>query len=363
MAVKQSTYDPKTLITIDDSVLEAIPLRYGIIAESGLFNKTGIVTDSFGFNYKEQTQSAMTGTKSRLSREADRVDEGKDKKAWLSGVSFKLEGAVQYEDIANRVKDWDSLGVEAKAMTVADVMAEKLPPIYNTMKQMNEYSLLTAAQGNMLDPYDDSSAIDMFDALNQTRVALTIDLTDTADVLGQIQALANQITEAQTYGSGYDSIEVKMGEAAFTKLVRHPDIIALYEAAYTGRGDEYLNNPILNGRVNDINKSVFGNIRSIVLEGITFSTYPRKFTRWDRTMITPVADNKGFTIVRGVSGLYQTKFVPAPYLSTLGKQGQELYAWQTPIKDDTHFEFYLESHPIHFMAQPTLSFDITFTLA
>lgn len=363
MAVVQNKIDPKALITIDDSVLAAIPLQYGIIAESGLFTKQGIVTEDFGFKYKEQSKSAMTGTTSRLGREAHRVDEGKDKRASLSGTSFKLEGAVMYEDIATRVKDWGALDTVARNYTVADIMGEKLPPIYNTMKQMNEYSLLTAAQGNMLDPRDNSSVIDMYDVLGQTRETLTIDLTDTADVISQIQALNNKITELQTYGSGFSGIEVKMGEAAFTKLSRHPQVIALYEAAYTGRGDEYLNNPILNGRVNDINRSVFGNIRSLVLEGITFTTYPRKFTKWDRTSITPVADNKGFTIVRGVTGLYQSKFVSAPYLSYIGQQGQELYAWQTPVKDDTHFEFYLESHPIHFMAQPTLSLDITFTLA
>ena len=363
MAVVQNKYDPSTLITIQDEVLSAIPYQYGIIADSGLFTKQGIVTDNFGFKYKEEVQSAMTGTTSRLGREAHRVDEGKDKRANLSGVSFKLEGAVTYEDIANRVKDWADMPVSAQNYTVADIMAEKLPPIYNTMKQMNEYSLLTAAQGVMLDPMDNSAAIDMFDALGQTRVTKTIDLTDTADVISQIQELYNELIAAQTYGSGFSSIEIKMGEAAFTKLSRHPQVIALYEAAYTGRGDEYLNNPILSGRVNDINRNVYGNIRSFVLEGITFSTYPRKFTKWDRTAITPIADDKGFTILRGVSGLYQSKFVPAPYLSYVGKQGQELYAWQTPVKGDTHFEFYLESHPIHFMAQPTLSLDITFKLA
>ena len=115
MAVVQNKYDPKTLVDIDKELLSAIPLRWGIIGESGLFQKSGIVTDTYGFTYKDEVQSAMTGAKSRLGREADRVNEGKEKKAFLSGVSFKLEGAVTYEDIANRVKDWDSLTEDARA--------------------------------------------------------------------------------------------------------------------------------------------------------------------------------------------------------------------------------------------------------
>lgn len=363
MAVVQNIdFDPSTLVTIDDSILNSIPKRYGRIAESGLFTEEGIVTDTYGFRYNDEDVSVMTGTKSRLGREADRVNTGKQKRAYLSGITFKQEGAIMYEDIANRVRDWASLTVEARNYTVADLMAEKLPPIRQSMEQMEEYSLLSTLQGRTLDPYDNSVEIDMFANLGKTRTTLTFDLTATADVLGQITALVNQLMTAQTYGSGFTGVEVMIGEAAFSALVAHPQIVAMYEAAYTGTGSEYINNPFINGRVNELNRSVFGFVRSVTIHGVTFSTYPQKFTKWDRTAITPIADNKGFTVLRGVDGLYQAKYVPAPYLDYIGTQGQKLYAWQTPVKDRTHFEFYLEKHAIYFMSQPELSLDITFTL-
>ena len=199
MAVVQNIdFDPSTLVTIDDAILNSIPKRYGRIAESGLFTEEGIVTDTYGFRYNDEDVSVMTGTKSRLGREADRVNTGKQKRAYLSGITFKQEGAIMYEDIANRVRDWASLTTEARNYTVADLMAEKLPPIRQSMEQMEEYSLLTALQGRTLDPYDDSVEIDMFANLGKTRTTLTFDLTATADVLGQITALVNQLMTAQT---------------------------------------------------------------------------------------------------------------------------------------------------------------------
>ena len=95
MAVVQNIdFDPSTLVTIDDAILNSIPKRYGRIAESGLFTEEGIVTDTYGFRYNDEDVSVMTGTKSRLGREADRVNTGKQKRAYLSGITFKQEGAI-----------------------------------------------------------------------------------------------------------------------------------------------------------------------------------------------------------------------------------------------------------------------------
>ena len=71
MAVVQNIdFDPSTLVTIDDAILNSIPKRYGRIAESGLFTEEGIVTDTYGFRYNDEDVSVMTGTKSRLGLRA-----------------------------------------------------------------------------------------------------------------------------------------------------------------------------------------------------------------------------------------------------------------------------------------------------
>jgi len=361
MAVYPNKLDPRTLIDISET-LDEMQKQYGRFNNSGLFRKEGITTQDFGFNYNPATQSKMTGATSRLGRKAWKVSGEKKKRATLSGASYKLTDAVQYEDLAFRVNNWQDLNPAARETTVAEAVAEKLQLMNRTMEQDQEYSVFTAMQGVQRDAEDGEPLIDMYTTLGVTRLTETIDLTQPTGLRSQLSALVKKIKLAQVYGSGFSGVEVVVADDVFDNIAAHPEIIAFYEAAFNGRGSEYINSPWLNGRVNDLNRTLFGYVRTLVIDGITFTTYSENFVRWDGTEVEAVASGKGFTVLQGVAGLYQAKFSPAPYISLLGTKGQENYVWQTPIKDDTHFEIYQESHGAYFMQQPELSVDITFTL-
>lgn len=363
MAIYPNSLDPRTLITIDDAVLNEIPVQFGRFDNSGLFAKSGITTQDYGFQFSPLTDDKMTGATSRLERDAWKVSQAKKKRVALSGASFKLTDSVQYEDLAFRVNDWQALDPMAREMTVAEAVAEKLPVMLRAMQQNKEYLALTALQGVMKDPEDGSDLINMLTVTGASRLTHTIDLTATTGVIAAITALVNKVQAAQVYGSGFTGLEVVVADDVFSKLANHPEIIAIYENAMSGRGQEYINSPWLSGRVNEKNRSIYGFVQSLVINGVTFTTYSQKFKRFDNSLVDAVASGKGFTVLQGATGLYQAKFVPAPYISMLGTQGQEMYVWQTPVKDDTHFEIYAESHPLYFMQQPELSVDITFTIA
>ena len=361
MAIYPNKLDPRTLIDISGT-LDGMTKQYGRFNHSGIFNKQGITTQDFGFMYTPAEQTKMTGATSRLERDAWKVSKEKKKRATLSGASYKTVDAVQYEDLAFRVRDWQSLDPQARETTVAEAVSEKLGLMQRTMEQNQEYSVFTAMQGIQKDAEDGSDLINMYTTLGVTRLTANVDLTATTGVIASITALTNQLMEAQTYGSGFTGIEVVVADDVFDKLVTHPEIIVIYEAAMTGRGMEYVNSPWLTGRVNELNRSLYGFVRTVVINGVTFTTYSQKFKRWDGTLVNALDSGKGFTVLQGVQGLYSAKFSPAPYISLLGSVGQENYVWQTPIKDDTHFEIYHESHGMYFMQQPELSVDITFKL-
>ena len=361
MAIYPNKLDPRTLIDISGT-LDEMTKQYGRFNHSGLFNKQGITTEDFGFMYTPADDVKMTGATSRLERDAWKVSKEKKKRVSLSGSQYKLTDAVQYEDLAFRVRDWQGLSPEAREMTVAEAVSEKLSLMQRTMEQNQEYSVFTAMQGVQKDAEDGSTLIDMYANLGITRLTANIDLSVPTGVIASITALTNQIMEAQTFGSGFTGVEVVVADDVFDKLVTHPEIIAIYEAAMTGRGMEYVNSPWLTGRVNDLNRSLYGFVRTVVINGVTFTTYSQKFKRWNGTLDNALDSGKGFTVLQGVQGLYSAKFVSAPYISLLGSVGQENYVWQTPIKDDTHFNIYHESHGMYFMQQPELSVDITFKL-
>lgn len=350
--------NPSTFINLGDAFQER-PSSFGRIKNSGLFDVEGIVDNTHLYKYEPFIQARMTGLTSITERDKWKTTKGKGRATGLAASAIALTDGVQYEDVKGRVRSWDDLTEE----TITDLALDKLDVMGRSFDMSTEYMFLTAAQGVMLNPEDDADALDMYEVTGITRETDTWDLTQSTGVLEKINEITNRLIEYNLRGGNITGIEIMVADDVFNALSSHPELITFYEAAFYGAGLAYVNNPFINRSVNRVVRDVQGLSRSFTVEGVTFSTYPEKFQRWDGTAITAIPSGKGFTIVRGLRDLYQVKYTPAPYISQLGNQGQEQYVWRTPIKNDTHFEVFLESYPIIFMKDPKLSIDITFTLA
>lgn len=340
------------------TTLEYFTPEFGRINNSGLFEKEGIAARHHMFEVEPEGQVAMTGLGSMTERERFKITHGRTEEYALGSVYFGLTDAVQYGDIANIITDWKNYSEDQ----LVDIVAKKQKGLYDVANVNMEYMALTAAQGVMRDPLDGSARVDMFTVTGKAKTTFAIDLTTGTGLLAKLTELQNLIIDKNNAGGNIQSVEIIVAENVFAKFAQHPELVAFYEAALYGTGLAYINNPILNGSITEKNRNTFGLTQSFNVMGFTISTYPQKFTRWDRTKVDAIADGKGMVIVKGVSDLYQTKFTPAPYLSNLGKVGQELYGWRTPIVDDTHLELYLEFNGVYFMKQPELAVEITFTV-
>lgn len=348
----------RTKLIDTGSTLEVLTPEFGRIDNSGLFDKEGIASRHHLFEVEPEGQDAMTGLGSMTERERWKLTHGTNEQYALGSVYFGLTDAVQYDDIANIITDWKNFDEDK----LVDVIAKKQRSLYKAASINKEYMALTAAQGVMRDPLDGSAAVDMFKITGKTKSTFAIDLTTGDGLLAKLVELQNQLIDLNVTGGNIQSVEIVVAENVFAKLSQHPELVAFYEAALYGSGLAYINNPILNGKVNEKNRNTFGLSQSFNVMGFTISTYPQKFTRWDRTKVDAIEAGKGMVIVYGVDDLYQAKWTPAPYLSNLGKTGQELYGWRTPVVDDTHMELYLEFNGVYFMKQPELAVEITFTV-
>lgn len=349
--------NPSRFIDLGDAFAER-PVSFGRVKNSALFDVENIVDRSHLYKYEPFIQARMTGLTSITERDKMKVTRGKGRAIGLSASAIALTDSVQYEDVAGRVRSWDDLTEE----TIEDLALDKLDTMGRSFDMSTEYMFFTAAQGVMQNPEDESDVLDMYEVTGVTRETDTWDLTEPTGILEKINGVTNRLIEYNLRGGNITSIEIMVADDVFTKLASHPELITFYEAAFYGTGLAYVNNPFINRSVDRVVRNVQGMSRSFTIEGVTFSTYPEKFQKWDGTAITAIPSGKGFTIVRGIPDLYQVKYTPAPYISQLGRQGQEQYVWRTPIKNDTHFEVFLESYPIVFMKDPRLSIDITFTL-
>lgn len=358
MAQIRNPINPNTTIDLG-SVLEVINPQYGRIDQSGLFEEQGITSLAHMYKIVDQGQTKMTKLTSRTERDAMAVEKAKEKYVTMAGVTIKEVGGVHVEDLIGVVTG----GLDFESDSFQEALIKEATRMANVGAANMEYVKLTATQGSVLDPYNGTVAINQYANTGTTRSTATITAGATDDLLGSLTALRNQIEQLNGYNGNIGEIEIILGETAFNAIVTHPDLATLYQLAYSGFGPAALQQPVLNGTLALQQKDRYGFSREFRWfdGGLVFRTYPQKFYRWDGTAVDAVAANKGWTIVHGVSGLYQVKYTPAPYVSKYNQAGQKWVARSTGIIDDTHADMTIESHLIPFMSRPEMSVDITVT--
>lgn len=355
MATIRNPINQNTIIDLSPA-LENVNFGYGQYADSGLFTEQGITARTHMYRVTENQNPKMTKLTSRTERDAMAVDKVKEKLVTMGAITLKETGGVHVEDligVSSGVFNEDSNSFQQATI-------EELTRLANVGAANYEYLITTATQGKVLDPLDGSVAIDNFANVGTTRTAITIDASPTASITDSLNSLVNTISSLNGYNGNVGTIEVVLGEQAFSDIVNHPDFAAMYQLSFSGLGNAALQQPLINGSVNRPERTQYGYRRTFRWDNLLFVTYPQKFQRWNGTAAEIIETNKGWTIVE-VAGLYEVKYCPAPYASTYLSEGQRWTARSTGIINDTHTDMTLESHLIPYMKRPEMALDITVT--
>lgn len=355
MATIRNPVNDNTIIDLG-GVIENLKPQYGRIDNSGLFEEQGILATTHMYKVVDQEQTKMTKLTSRTERDAMAVTKEKEKYVTFGSVSIKETGGVHVEDLQNVVT-----GLDMQSDSFQEALVKETGRLMNVAAANMEYIKVFATQGVILDPKDGATVTNMYTNTGTVRSTATITAGTADDIKASITALVNQVIALNGYNGNISYIEIPLGETAFNAIVNHPDFAAIYSLAYTGLGNAALSQPILNGTTGMNQLDRYGFRREFRWENVLFTTYPQKFFRWDGTAVDAIAANKGWTIVHGVTGLYQTKYCPAPYVSQMGRAGQKWLGRSTGIVKDTHADVTIESHLIPFMTRPEMSIDITVT--
>jgi len=333
---------------------------YGAFSKTGLFSPEYVTTRSIIAEVDTKGLGKMTGFTSLRERDAMRTSKEYRKAVPLAIPHMKIAESITYEDLANKVANWQSLTQGARDITVQDATLDRLERMSLALTQNMEYIALTAAQGIMRDPRDGSEVANMFDVLGVTRLTETLDLTDTTiDLFSWAQQLKARLQRASKVSPVIPVIDIVVDPADMQKITAHPSLAALRSNLLFGTGAAGV------GLASTLLYSTLSLTQHGISEvfdlgnGVRFITYPVSFTRYDGTVVEASVAGKAFTVLRGVSDLYRSVYAPAPYFSYLGQVAQETYAWRTPIKHDQQFEVLLETSPLFYMTQPELSVDIT----
>lgn len=360
MVTRVNPINQNTFIDLGDAVVELNP-TYGMIDASGLFSEQGIASATHAYKILEQKNTKMTKLTSRTERDAVAVEKEKYKYVTMAGITIKETGGVHVEDLIG-VTGYNGFDFESE--TFQSEMAKELDRLTKVGAANMEYLLLTTTQGKTKDPYDGSVAIDGFANTGTTQSTFTIDARSTnQNIRADLQALANKAAELNGYNGNIEMVDLVVEDSDFNAIVGHPEFATLYQLAFSGMGTALLNNPVLNGQAVKPQLTQYGFQKTFVIDNVRLITYPQKFYRWNGDVAEATIKGKAWTIVRGVTGLYQVKYTPAPYVSRYNQVGQKWFARSTGIVDDTHADITLESHLIPFMSRPEMALDVTVTTA
>ena len=344
------------------TVYSEVEYPYGVFSKTGLFTPENVASTMLIAEIDERGLGKMTGFTSRRERDAMRTAKGKKQAIALAIPHIKIEESVTYEDLENKVANWQGMTIEARGVTMNDATLDRLERMSLAMSQNFEYLAFTAVNGVMRDPEDGSEVANMYDIMGVVRLTETLDLTDNnLDIIAWAKALKAKIGKANKISPVIPALDIYVSSADLQAIYSHPSIAPLRANLLTGLGRTglalasellYSETVLTTHGVADM-FDIGGNVR--------FINYETSFTRRDGTVVDMNTDGKAFTVIRGARDLYRVAYAPAPYFSQLGKLGTPTYAWRTPIKLDQQFNVGLESSPLFYMTQPELSVDITIT--
>lgn len=345
-------------IDVTDDFQEGLTWKYGAFTRTGLFNAEGITTTHLIAKVDQQGRGKMTGFTSRQERDADRVARRTGKNVAMQTPHIKIVDAVTYEDLENHVV-YSNMQPKLLEEEVTEATIKRMEEMSDSMQQNLEYLAVTACQGRMRDPYDGSVYADYFEMFGKTQTTVTLDLTDPSlDIISWSRNFVKTpLTKANTLSPSIPTIDIFVTNEDLAEIEKHPSLTALRASLAIGQGLAGLNT--LGSLSSKIEWDAHGITSVLDLgNGVRFVTYPQNFYNMAGEVVDIVEEGEGFTVLRGVKGLYQARFAPAPYFPYLNSKGTETLALMTPVKLDQEVELVLESSPLYYITNPELCYKV-----
>ena len=346
--ITRSLSNGSTVVDWDVEVNE-IDNQYGLFNGLGLFDSKGVATETVLFDKNTITVTMIPQT----SRRQGNKTYGKDRKLETFSLTlpfFEHGDAIFPAD----VQGWRKGGSPDQAEDLPNVRMQKMEDMRFNADQTNEYMKVNAIKGITIDPEGNTLA-NMFTEFDVTQKTIDFDLgTNATNIDLKISELKRYIAKNAKAGGALGTIEVACSPEFFDALTTHPNMIAAYNY-YQNSG------PQLN-RDNLASYEKWGVVDSFRHKGMTFYSYDAVFTKPNGdsvrafgTDVSAITKQEGYSIVKGMRGLYRGWFGPANTLSGVNTVGSEMYLREYRDPKDKFIELELEMSPLFVLTKPQVS--------
>jgi hypothetical protein len=274
------------------------------IRSLGLFAPVPVRTPDVALESLDGTLGLVTSTPRGSRGETQTQPKGALRKITIP--RFAREFSVK----ADEVDGVRVLGTDAQLATVQDVLAQKETTARRHVDTTEEFLMLGALRGEILDGDRSTVLYNLYDLYNLTPPApIAFELDAANPDAGSLDAKVAQVLHAiedAMDGLSYSGVHAFVGRAFFSALQRHPD----YRDALANEGFE------VRARVEA------GTGRMISYKGITFEEYGRRIGG------APfVADDEAVFFPVGTTEAYELYIGPTDHPDGLNQPGLPRYTW------------------------------------
>lgn len=330
--------------------------QYGMLNGTDLFAGKGTSQTSILFD-KTTNQILLLPQSSRNAGPASKGTDRKNETFSLALPYYLHQDYISPSDI----QGYRAVGTPDSEESLATVRADKMEDMRLAADQTREFMKIAAVKGQTKDAYGNTIA-DMFGTLGVTPLEVDFLLgTNGTSIVNKIAQLKRLVAKNAKTGGKIGKIEVMVTPEFFDALISHPNIRESYL--------HYAAKPQSDVHRGDLQRfEAWGVVDTFETNGIIFYTYDAEFTKDDgdgtTTVIRGVGANagdrdtgtkEGFTIVRGMRGLYKGVFGPANTLSGANSVGSEIMLSEYRDPKDKFHEMELEMANLYYMSRPQLS--------
>lgn len=316
--------------------------QYGLINSMGLFSENGISQLSVVFD-KNIVEHTLMSQSDRQGNRPTSIQGRKLETFSLATSYFNEVGQVT----ANDVQGIRDANTPDGARNIASAVTEKMIDMRVKMDQTKEYMKIQAIKGVTKDA-DGNILANMFDEFSISQKEVDFDLgTETTDVDAKIAEVKRYIAKNAKAGGAIGKIEILCDPEFFDKLVSHPSMRTAYQ---------YYQNSTVQLLRDDLSTyETWGVTDTFEHRGVRFTAYDATFTLPSGSTEDAFDASTGFSIVKGMRGLYRGYNSPANTLSGANQVGSPLFAYETRDPSDKFINVEIEAAPLHVLMKPQVS--------
>jgi major capsid protein E len=296
------------------------------IGDSGLFESSGVPNLAALIEEIGDTVALVAVKPRNASGQVAELDKAKLHN--LSIPHLPQRAAV----MADSVQGVREFGSEDTAKTVEGERNKKLAKMRRQIDYTIEYHRLLALQGGYVDV--NGATQNAFTLFGSTQQTVDFALNNAATKVRSKCLTVQTSMESQLGGVSYTGIEAWCGATFWDNLITH----ALVEQTY-------------------LNTQMAAALREGLLNTLDFGDI--RFKRYRGSSAVGIAAKEAYAYPVGVSGMFLTRFAPAPYMETVNTIGLPYYAKAEEMKFGVGVEMQGQSNPLNICTRPSAVIKLT----